>query len=131
MGTNIFIVVVNKKLEAIPGLASIGLRGNAAVGQATSLKNSPPQLGIPTRIAYQDALRMSCVAFIPVAAARFLVSFLIRDLPLPDNKSSDQSEDIAIEQTASIEVQEYRIDSPTWDATYDTFTIDSDEKHSS
>ena len=84
LGTNVFIGTVNGRLQAIPGLEAIGLRGSTALGFATELHRLPAPLQAPVREAFQHALHRSFIAFVPVAAVGVVVSLFVRELPLPD-----------------------------------------------
>lgn len=88
LGTNVFISVVNGKLDKIPQLRELGLTGSSALGAVSSLEKLPAALVLPTREAFQQALRWSFVSFVPICFVGFLISFLVKDVPLPDFNDS-------------------------------------------
>lgn len=90
IATAIFTAKVDPRLAAIPGAAEIGLTGPRALALATELQKIPQQLQAPVVQAYATAIRAALLFFIPVAAAGFLASFFLKDLPLPDFNDSDR-----------------------------------------
>ncbi|UZJ53580.1 hypothetical protein CBS101457_002900 [Exobasidium rhododendri] len=93
LGSNVFIGIVNTQLKQIPGTEDIGLRGSTAMGFATLMKNLPPPLLEPVREAYQYAINRTFIAFIPIAVLSFLISFLVKEFPLPDFTNAERGID--------------------------------------
>lgn len=112
LGTNVFITIVNDKLDKIPGLKELGLTGSTALGFSTELGKLPEQLRQPAQDAYMSSLYKSFLVFVPLAFVGLLISLFVQELPLPDfNDSKHGLRESSIHASPTFDFQDKLSDS--------------------